>query len=342
MQKKFNIIYVGFAFEHHKNTQSGYHHIKDYLHYDRIIDCQREFEFVTRLSRKNLFYRLVYSIYRRILGRGCPLTIIYCILISIFNKNVIFHFVYGENTYKWLHKFKGKSNKIICTYHQPVDRFLKHPEWIKNLPHIDGIILLSLKDVEMFKQWSVGKSVKYIPHGINVDFYSPSEKVEKKNEILMVGNWLRDFRFANAVFLELLQIDNTLTVTVVTNTDNFHFFDKNCRIKLLSGISNEELLNLYRSSSLLFCPLQSYTANNAILEAASVDCQIVIATNQANDSYFSEKQVTLLPLDKEVVVKYLAHSYKEQIVSLREYVIANFSWRSVALETEQFFKQTVI
>ena len=43
------------------------------------------------------------------------------------NKNQIYHFFYGENSYNYLGNFKifNKSNKIICTYHVPEKRTIK-------------------------------------------------------------------------------------------------------------------------------------------------------------------------------------------------------------------------
>ena len=42
--KKVKLVYVGFAFEHHKGTHAGYQHIREYAGYDSSIDCQDYFE----------------------------------------------------------------------------------------------------------------------------------------------------------------------------------------------------------------------------------------------------------------------------------------------------------
>ena len=41
---KRRLVYVGFAFPHHKGSHAGYHQVKDYLQYDMEIDCQEYFE----------------------------------------------------------------------------------------------------------------------------------------------------------------------------------------------------------------------------------------------------------------------------------------------------------
>ena len=40
------LVYVGFAYKHHKGTHAGYQHIKDILQYDHLIECHKEFEFL--------------------------------------------------------------------------------------------------------------------------------------------------------------------------------------------------------------------------------------------------------------------------------------------------------
>lgn len=42
MKSKYELIYYGFAFNHHNNKKGGYHHIKDYINYDQVIDLQKE------------------------------------------------------------------------------------------------------------------------------------------------------------------------------------------------------------------------------------------------------------------------------------------------------------
>ena len=42
MNKK--LVYIGFAFSHHKGTHAGYHQIREYLNYDYVVDCQAYFD----------------------------------------------------------------------------------------------------------------------------------------------------------------------------------------------------------------------------------------------------------------------------------------------------------
>lgn len=328
-------IYIGFAFPHHKNTCAGYHRIKEYLNYDKVIDCQSEFEL--HANPRNIFQRIFRRLLDITLGTETVFALIYCVVYNIFHKDCIFHFIYGENTYKNIRFLFRKSNKLVCTLHQPIEFFEKNFEWKDRLRSLDGIILMSQGDVLKFRELAPQAKVEFIPHGIDVDFYSPNGTI-KRNQILMVGNWLRDFKFANEVFQDILNSDRNLSVVVVTSSQNFSQFDAHERLRLVSGISNEALRDLYRESKCLFLPLIAYTANNAVLEAAATNCPIIIATSKSSSSYLSEDIIKILPLKKDVVISNLSNPF---VSSTRELVISNYSWEKVARVTDDFFSKLI-
>jgi glycosyltransferase involved in cell wall biosynthesis len=330
-------VYIGFAFSHHKNSQGGYHHIKEYLKYDIVIDAQWEKEFYESKST-NLFFRVIRRAYIFLLGQGTPFCVIRCIFLAIFYKNHVFHFVYAENSYKWLHFFIGKSNKIVCTFHQPASYFINNSEWIPLLKKIDKIILMADADLDKFKEWTGKRNVFFIPHGINTAFYSFDSSIVKRNSILMVGNWFRDFSLAASVFDIIIRDIPDIQINIVTSKGNYHYFNSVC-VNFFSNIPDEVLKNLYQNSKLVFFPLKQFTANNAVLEAASCGCEIIISTPKNPDfSYFSDQYVNYVNNDKEEVVNQLRelfHSDASNSASrLSNYVNETFSWKVIGKRTE--------
>ena len=75
------VVYIGFAFSHHKGTHAGYHHLKEYLEYDYMIDCQREIDFLHSNSRR-LLDRILRKLYRAFFGDKTPFAIMKCIFLS--------------------------------------------------------------------------------------------------------------------------------------------------------------------------------------------------------------------------------------------------------------------
>jgi glycosyltransferase involved in cell wall biosynthesis len=334
------LIYVGFSFIHH-GEHTGYDLISKYLPYDKFVKCQVGFN---RLSNFNKRQNLLTKGYGKIFKGWLWWVELQLIFISLFNPGkYTFHLIYGENLYRFLCYFKFK-NRIVLSLHQPVSYFEKEGPYFlrQNLKRVDKIIVLSFELKKYFELKYPDIPVKYIPHGIDCSFFKPEGQRNKL--LLMVGNWFRDFTFANTVFTEILNVVPDIEICVVTNQTNHHFFTKHSSIKLMSNISDKELLSLYQQAHCLFLPLFSFTANNAILEAASAGCPIVVATNLIDNSYFSDKQITFLPLQKNQVVDFLSRHLKERFdmeksSSLVDFVKNNYAWEEIATITFNFINE---
>lgn len=330
------LVYVGFAFEHHLGTHGGYHHIKDTGIYDTIIDCQEFFSTISR-SPKTIANRAMRSLSRRIIGLPCfPWFIFRMLCIGLRNKDVVFHIIYGENLYTPLFRLLPKSSKIACTFHQPFSWF-DNKRWRRYLRYIDKIILVSNKEIKLFRDVTRQNNVVYIPHGVCTEFYKPDTSLAKQKIILTVGNWLRDYRFADKVFKEFLCANPEWKIVVVANPESIADITSNSKITTLSGIADEDLLGYYRQCSVLFLPLKRFTANNSLLEAASCGCNIVIASDNSDNSYIPDNFLTLVPLDKNAVVKILCNvKGNNQNDMLSKYINDNYSWRTVGENTHRY------
>lgn len=329
---KAKLVYVGFAYLHHKGNHAGYHHLKEFVDYDFCIDCQKEFEmFYTRQTNplKRLFRKAVSSLW----GIQCPLAMIRCIFISWFcRSDMLFHVVYGENIFlKCFFRLKRKKHKVVYTVHQPFEWFEGNGRRMEILKKPDLIIILSESEKERFGNIAGHNKVVYIPHGIYTDFYTPGNEECRDNSVLMVGNWLRDFDFALEVFTSLKERKPGTRINVVGIKERKEFFGS--MVNYFSGISDEELLDLYRKSAVLYLPLKRFTANNALLEAASVGCNIVIATENISDnSYIPENFVTFTQKSCEADVNILIDKIDTDEgtnCSLRNYVRKNYDWKVI-------------
>lgn len=327
------IVYVGFSFNHH-GKYSGYNHIRDYLKYDRVIDCQKAFDRICRIRRSN---SLISKLYNRLFGARLWLTEFKLILISFLNPNkYIFHIIYGENVYKYLGYFK-RGNEVVLTLHQPTEYF-KKVEMSKfcSLRLIDKLIVMSQEMEDYFISRFPEKPIKYIPHGVDTNYFKPLG--EKQNQIIMIGNWLRDFNFASLLFTALLNKFPDIKIVVLTNQANHSHFDK-AKIKLLSNISDAELLTLYQQSKVLFLPLNRFTANNALLEGASCGCYLIIASDNPTTNYFNDDIMKIYPKDIDVILEKISiqlNAPQSIINGLRQKVVEEYSWETTSRKTMDF------
>ena len=323
------LVYVGFAFKHHLNTYAGYHQIKSYINYDYYIDCQKEKNFIDKLiKRRNIFDRL----YIRIFGSRLWFSELRCILYSLMHKNITFHFIYVENILKYLFLFK-RNNIIVSTFHLPVELLSGNPTYKNSIKCSDSIILMSEKDVQLVKEIKGDNNVFYIPHGITTSFYKPLLGKRRNKNLLMVGNMLRNFQLANTLFNKLLDIDKTIEITIVTQKYNHKYFSIRKGITLLNDISNEDLLNLYQTASLLILPMYSFTANNALLEALSCGCHVHIISERIDNSYNVNDNITFTTNNIEESVNFIINyleNFKDNSDNIRKDIIENYSWEVVA------------
>lgn len=345
MKKRNNtqaqVVYVGFAFMHHKIGHGGYHHIADSGLYNHVIDCQRNYE--RQFSKKwGVISKFWHRIMKKVFGfEAFPLYVFRCLIYAIMHRNVVFHLIYGENLYIPLFKVVCIFSKVVCTFHQPYSLF-KSRGWQNKLRSLDGIILVSDTELELFRKESNNNNVIYIPHGVYTDFFQPSSSVSKTKSILTVGNWLRDYEFANRIYKQFLDSNPDWEIHIVANNDKLKLIEDNKRIIKHIGISDETLLELYRKSSILFLPLLRFTANNALLEAAASGCNILIACNNTDNSYIPERFVNIVKMKEDVVLaklKQIGNSHYNNALS--EYVSSHYSWNVVSEVTINYIKSIV-
>lgn len=338
---KNKLVYVGFAYQHHLGGHAGYHQIKDYLGYDYYVDAQRfhdlaqepvEYTFMARVRAK-LFPFVCFGY------KAFPWFIIKCFFLALLKGHLTFHFIYGENLLFFVPMLQIRGCKVVCTLHQPIEWFEKQEQWKKMLRQVDAVIIVGNSEICEFEKLTGKKNVKFIPHGICSDFYAPDLGVRKERFVLTVGNWLRDYEFADKVFQALLSRDETLNIYVVSQPSNRAYIKPNPRIHFLSGISDKALRDLYCKCCVLFLPLIRYTANNSLLEAGACGCNIVVSSNYQDNSYIPERFLITCPMDKYAALNAIDMcSEMSYNMELSRYISDHYSWNVVSELTKTYLR----
>lgn len=193
----------------------------------------------------------------------------------------IYHFLYGENGYRYLGLMKQfKRNRIICTFHLPPTKFLDIYSVTRHLKRLDGIIVLASHMVDFFSRFVPRERIFFVPHGVDTDFFCPHKSAPDPADMpfcLFVGQYLRDFQTLKSVIERINDQNRGIRFVLVTPPEKHGLFDGLRNIELLSGVSEEQLRDLYRNAALLLMPLEDAVANNAIMEAMA--CGLPIVTN---------------------------------------------------------------
>lgn len=228
----------------------------------------------------------------------------------------IVHFVDGEHCgllsalYKQKVKF-NRNTKLIATFHQPesiLRQIVADPVFLDGFDHIH---LMSPCQVKYFQSYVSQDKLSVVPHGIASELLYEKlpatifghdadaaisgfdDVVQKKQILLTVGSWLRDFDGLLATAEEMLAYPDIIFVVVAKgftlekkHPDNVHLLNQ--------GISDSQLHALYLRSTLLFLPLQDGAANNAILEAMAHGLPIV-TTDLPSTRFYTKNLAMLVP-----------------------------------------------
>lgn len=275
--KMDNLTIISRRMKHH-SKYSGYDRLADYLDGEVINPPEKltVFNKLTALSLRPLVRRSGNQWYHRVE----LINELSAMRRWVFRKGHVFHFLYGENSYRYLGALKSMSNKnrIVCTYHTPCGKFHDNIKSHGFLNHIDALIVVSTIQLAFFSRLIDKERIFYIPHGVDVDYYRPAATQGLKEyefECLFVGSHLRDMDTLSEAAGILKKLDPDVHLTVVTSEEMGARIAHHENISVRSGVSDNDLLQLYQRADLFFMPLLDCTANNALLEAMACGLPVV-------------------------------------------------------------------
>ncbi|MGI9301875.1 MAG: glycosyltransferase family 4 protein [Gammaproteobacteria bacterium] len=213
--------------------------------------------------------------------------------------NQVFHFLYGENSYRYLGHMKrvNRHNYIVCTYHTPPQRFDEAIRDRSHLQFIDAAIAFTRDQVEYLRGLLAPERVFLIPHGVDVNHFRPAPEPKPDRDplhCLFVGQHLRDFDTLAGAARAVAQ-DAGIRFSIVTPQDRFDHFNGLDNVELLSGVSDAELLTRYQRADVFVFPLLDATANCALQEAMACGLPIVSTDMPAVRDYVDDACALLTP-----------------------------------------------
>lgn len=252
-------------------------------------------------------------------------------------KKHLFHFLYGENTFCYSTKYNRRNKIFVATYHQPQSWFdttghERRKYFISKIKELDAVIAVSNNQAEFFRQFN--SNVFCVHHGIDTEFFTPSTiyATGTKQICQFVGNWLRDFDTLKEVIRTLRTKSPDITVRVVTPEKNRPLLD-GVQAEILSGISDEELREAYRTASVVLLPLQDCTANNSALEAMACGIPSVVTDIGGIRDYLTEEcAVFCKPGDAEHMAEAVINLCNDAAMRIqmgsaaRERAVNAFAW----------------
>ena len=218
------------------------------------------------------------------------------ILHSLTHSKQIYHFIYGENSYKYLGYFTNlRNNHVVASFHQPPELLENFIQSGVHLQKLSAIIVLGNSQLSYFRDKVDSSKIFFVPYGVDTDFFKPfSKKPPVSGTCLCVGNWLRDFQLLREVIRQVHQRNSKVKFIIITNPENFTYLT-DLPVEIHSGISDQRLLELYQSSTLLLLPLKELVASTSLLEALSSGLPVILNDIGSARDYVNEKEAILTP-----------------------------------------------
>lgn len=221
-------------------------------------------------------------------------TLVRCLL----GQAHLVHFLDGEHGVqflpRWLDFVPGRRPPVIASYHQPAEMLpdLIDPAVIRRL---DAVVLVSPAQVAAFASLLPPDRIVTILHGIDCDFFSPGPPPgDGIFRCVTAGHWLRDWtamRHAAMALKDRRDIEFHVVTSRETGLEglpNVHFH---------KGLSDEDLVALYRRADLALLPLENSTANNTLLETIACGLPLLSTDIASVRAYVGAAEAVLLPPD---------------------------------------------
>ena len=266
------------------------------------------------------------------------------------------HALYGdEHLDLLLRRRRWLRAGLVATFHLPTDTVRER--WERLQPHlaggIDAAVVVSRSQLADYRRWLGAERVVYIPHGIDTDRFCPDPgahamgRTDGPLRLLTVGQNFRDFEAIHRLADHCAYRGLAVAFDAVIPTEAASALIGCDNVRVHTGVSEDELISLYRRADALLLPVTAATANNAVLE--SIACGTPVITNDVGGmaDYLDEASGWLLaPGDQRALTEFVEAMLRDRTVATAKREGARnraglFRWEVVVEQTRAVHEAVV-
>jgi glycosyltransferase involved in cell wall biosynthesis len=259
------------------------------------------------------------------------------------------HILHFEEHFLFFDHWRKAPRDLVATLHIPPAQWTAGD--VDALKRLSSAIVLYQRDLAFYEQ-SVGTGrVRFIPHGVDVQFFRPHGARPRPNRILYTGHYLRNTGMLARVVKQLAEQYEGLEFHLLVPEAFRHLpgFDKlkeRSDVTWHQNLNDDGLCKLICSSNLLLLPMNDSGANTAVVEALACGTPIVTTDVGGIRDYGGGRIFPVVQNDDDtamvdLVGQYLNNSTWREEVSRasREFAVKELAWPIVAKQHLAAYEQ---
>jgi glycosyltransferase involved in cell wall biosynthesis len=246
---------------------------------------------------------------------------------------------------------RDKGIPYVYSLHDHHAEWYGKDSWVykMNLEAIKGSIVSFTHAEYLVDYFSDTDKLFYLPHGVNTDFFTPSQEIPKEHKLLMLANNglagnsgfdRKGFRYGVEAAREL-----DLPITIVGTDNNLEFFKAHEDLLTYEKLNivadnptDDNTRKLYQEHTIFLHPsmLEAGHPNLTLLEAAS-SCLPIVGTYRGSKPIVGLFRINEITTENVVMgIKDTIENYEETKQAMINIRLA-YDWKYVCQKLEKFY-----